>query len=408
MFTSRVLLQWRRSQRHWRRRVGISLLEVLISIGVVSIGLTGLAFLIPVAHHQAQSGAQNDRKGNVGKRAYREFIVREMARPEHWRRWDVSNQNYFGPILNDQFFSRAVLLPDDPSIQDNLKTPGLRRLPVCLDPRAYAAVEALTSTTLIMPLIPAVNTTSFNSITTRDGLLELISSFPAAIAPTAGLPWMTRVTLTPAGLESSALPVMTSAQTDQIFVLQDELDFLAPSDVSLGPVQKTIRDRSGASNASLNSGAIISRASNGHFSWFATLVPILGSELEQGLDNDLYRLSIAVTYQRNIIEPEGIIAVNVAHGIGGGHVQQIFPNNGTPIAVPAGNWVMLANQATGQYRWYRVTNSDGANLSLEGEDWKPTPATVAPVNRDYLIYPPNVVNVYEKTIRLEYSSMWTR
>jgi hypothetical protein len=383
-------------------------MEVLISIGVVSIGLTGLAFLIPVAHHQARTGAQNDRKGNVGKRAYREFIVREMARPEHWRRWDVSNQNYYAPILNDQFFSEAVLLPDDPNIPNAAKTPGLRRLPVCLDPRAYAAVEALTSTTIVMPLIPVVNTTSFNGVTTRDGLLEQISTFPAKVAPTDGLPWMTRVTLTPAGLEASALPVMTSAQADQIFVFQDDLNFLSPSDISLAPVQKTIRDRSGSPNGALNSGTIISRASEGHFSWFATLIPIMGSELEQGLDNDLYRLSIAVTYQRNIVEPEGIITVDVKHGIGGGLVEQIVPNNSTPLAVPAGNWVMLANRVMGQYRWYRVTNADGVNLSLEGEDWKPAPANAAPIGRDYLVYPQNVVNVYEKTIRLEYSSMWTR
>ncbi len=51
----------------FRRRTGISLMEVLISIGVVSIGLLGVVSLIPVASQQAEKGARNDRRANVGQ-----------------------------------------------------------------------------------------------------------------------------------------------------------------------------------------------------------------------------------------------------------------------------------------------------------------------------------------------------
>ena len=73
-----------------RRNIhGVTLMEVLISIFVVSIGLLGVAALIPLAGHQTEQGSRNDRKANVGRRSFREFMVRGYNDPGnsvdfHW------------------------------------------------------------------------------------------------------------------------------------------------------------------------------------------------------------------------------------------------------------------------------------------------------------------------------------
>ena len=68
-----------------RARSGISLLEVMFSIGVVMIGLVGIAALLPVAGMQAKKGAVADAAARLGADAVRDFHVRGMANPRNWR-----------------------------------------------------------------------------------------------------------------------------------------------------------------------------------------------------------------------------------------------------------------------------------------------------------------------------------
>ena len=57
---------------------GMSLLEVLAAIGVLSIGLLGLAALLPVGRIIIAEATKADRAGNVGRAAMRDVIVRRM------------------------------------------------------------------------------------------------------------------------------------------------------------------------------------------------------------------------------------------------------------------------------------------------------------------------------------------
>lgn len=69
---------------HAPRRGGFSLTEVLLAIGVIAIGLLGVAVMIPLAQHQAAEGLRDDRAGQVGRAAMREFFVRGFHDESRW------------------------------------------------------------------------------------------------------------------------------------------------------------------------------------------------------------------------------------------------------------------------------------------------------------------------------------
>ncbi len=66
----------RQSAGRVRKRLGISLLEVLVSIGVLSVGLLGILALMPAASLQAKKGIEHTASANLGHRAFHEMNVR--------------------------------------------------------------------------------------------------------------------------------------------------------------------------------------------------------------------------------------------------------------------------------------------------------------------------------------------
>jgi len=65
-------------------RSGVSLMEVLISIFVLSIGLLSLAALIPVGGMALRETAKSDRAGACGRAALREARIRRLVDPQYW------------------------------------------------------------------------------------------------------------------------------------------------------------------------------------------------------------------------------------------------------------------------------------------------------------------------------------
>jgi hypothetical protein len=65
-------------------RHGISLIEVLAAIGVLSIGLLGLAALLPIGLYTIGEATKADRAGNCGRAALRDVIVRRMLDSNYW------------------------------------------------------------------------------------------------------------------------------------------------------------------------------------------------------------------------------------------------------------------------------------------------------------------------------------
>ena len=74
-------------------RRGVSLLEVLASIGVLSIGLLGLAALLPIGRYTISEAVKGDRAGDCGRAALRDIVVRRMLDSTTWTVPTIANQS---------------------------------------------------------------------------------------------------------------------------------------------------------------------------------------------------------------------------------------------------------------------------------------------------------------------------
>jgi hypothetical protein len=70
-----------------RNRRGITLTEVLISMGILTIGLLGVAALFPVGSYYLQKGETADRGSALAQAAFNDVVARGMLNPEHWIVW---------------------------------------------------------------------------------------------------------------------------------------------------------------------------------------------------------------------------------------------------------------------------------------------------------------------------------
>jgi len=162
------------------------------------------------------------------------------------------------------------------------------------------------------------------------------------------------------------------------------------------------------------------RLARGHLSWMATVVPANIYPTLQPSVTDSYLLSIVVFNKRDFgatfNEQEAVFDVNPAvpgQGYGGGDITL----NATNTELNRNDWVLLAQAFPGppdasgsrptltRFLWFRVvavdedTTTMRTNVTLDGQDWNPNFTTKCIAVRD-------VVAVYEKTIRLETSSLW--
>jgi hypothetical protein len=87
---------------HHTRR-GISLLEVLISIGILSIGLASVLALLPAGGAQAKKAMIEDRRSALGAAAIGDFVARGFLNPAKWNGTDLP------PIVIDPIGANTVI-----------------------------------------------------------------------------------------------------------------------------------------------------------------------------------------------------------------------------------------------------------------------------------------------------------
>ena len=359
------------SQPLFRRR-GISLLEVLISMFVLAIGIMGVAALIPAGRFEILQGAKADHAGMVGRAAFRELKVRGFLNPT------ALNPTTFLPFAWTDSggtvtyqFDPTNLNPFNPPL---FSPPGPPRSGI---PDLAVAIDPL-------------------------GLIATFVEFPKGAKGTLPLA-LNRV-------YPNDLFRANHALADPIFRNGDDLVFTASTIKNAPSVQQMM-------------GAGAKRASQGDYSWLATLVsepnrPIPPLTPSNGLTGKVV-VSVAVFYKRDFSivagkAPGETIVPSVTFlgsGLGGGEVQLNFLP-ATIKAMKPGQWLMLAGQRPEPassipikyyryYRWYRVVAADVVNgttqnVTLTGPDWD---YAHMDITQAWIF--DGLIAVYEKNMRLE-------
>ncbi len=75
---------------------GVTLMEVLFSIGIVTIGLLGVITLLPLASRYVGKGTTAGNMSVLGQNARHELYSRQLSNPEFWR---VNNHTADGAVL---------------------------------------------------------------------------------------------------------------------------------------------------------------------------------------------------------------------------------------------------------------------------------------------------------------------
>ena len=434
-----------------RRRRGISLLEVLISMFVLSIGLLGVASLMPIGKFAVREATKANQSAAAARAALRQLKVRRMLRPDRWL-------NYQGLRYEPTTMTNpgAWPDPDDPTAMSvTLSNPLDGGNSVCIDPMFIAANQLI-----------------FTAPSPLDQLGVFLFKLDNDPDPTATLPAprMTRLTLEDLPAPSPPSALLTVA--DRIFTWQADVVFSRPDDKTLRPEAMLLKD--------VTSGSAVRGQFAGEYSWIATITPAVGEGSLLNLsDRRYYDVSVVVFFQRDLQAPdkdvnnrsglppsERMVYADFLNnsGLGGGDVRlrnPMLPTNSTDPdqsdfpEVRPGQWIMLSGWVAdvvnteyvdpntsppadppvnlgkrAVFKWYRVVSADDLvfeenqfgtsgnpewyqDVTLAGPDWKveldssnpnggtldPDATTILPTAYATLVR--GVVGVYTKTMMID-------
>lgn len=367
-------------------RRGVTIIEVLFAILIVTIGIFGSIAVFVYAGSNVKKSVILDSAAVIGRSSVHDFDVRGMRRPERWHTWTGT---HFAPIFDTSTKQFATGFSPVQSY--------------CIDSR-FATTNALN--------------------------WSVAGTFPYSSAANAPGPRMHRVAFlnSPLFVPQNATQAQQmlfghKAMADVIFQCQDDLTYLQEKDDrSLPASQVFTKDPDGKPGR---------RLSDGRFSWMATLFPKPeGGVLPNGnpgwVGGDHFILSIVVFHDRDLgidTHNERTLGVVVqGDGATGGEVM-LTSTDQEALKIKDDSWLLLSGMKpyrvipTGPvmdtfayFRWYKVTHVDDAPeqvtggyrifATLMGQDWGDAVGLISP----QAVAVENVVSVYEKTVRLDYGS----
>ncbi|MDG2467789.1 MAG: hypothetical protein P8M80_00790 [Pirellulaceae bacterium] len=385
-----------------RKRSGITITEALASIAVAAVGLFAVLAVIPFAARQTGAGLDLDSSVAMGKNAFQDFDVRGMGNPRNWRvAYRPGAGNNVAPTAGDIWGKTIVIDPlflnqNFAGINVNNENSPTFSPEIAVFPFSLYHQEANRNPYTVTRMNLAANGTAYNMAT-----------------------------------------------AESVFRSMNELVFDEPGDKLNFPPQSFKRD-----------GTVeLKRNYRGDITWMAMVVPercnpLMVANANSELNPHFYRLYVIVFKNRQLNYRQGTgsgEAVYRANPIGNGQrggdfefdlMTKFEDGMVLPVAnqlqegdyLNAGDWVLLTDynqippsggQAapTGtQWLFYQIqrvgtpgkVNRDGNNtiVTLSGPDWTGDIDLQTPPREARAIVLSNVITVYEKTIRIEYDSIW--
>ncbi len=354
------------AQRH-----GISIIEVLVSMFILSVGLMGIASLLPIGQRQALLADQQDRLSSLGQNAVRSFRTRGLSNFQWWCTASGASVTQSSGAPNAVF----------------------QNGPIFIDPLLTAAKGNAVSQ------VPHTGTSRF----LRFG----IKTNPNSSA-----------NLTNYGVVGSGDAYR--AQAEAIFMSRDDAAITPGTTPESASTAKFYK---GGGSTDLR------RDFDGEYSWAAMLTPTyvnnypIGTAKGTPYAEQSCQLHIVVFYRRplsslvdenkfygrSIPREREVSAAITGGGIGGGEVTISTTASGYDLLVTPGEYVLLFQPGSNYFaQWYRVlgaqtfdpSSETSRQLTLTGPDWP------AGMNNPRMIIFDGAVGVYTKSIRLEGPSMW--
>ncbi|GAA4456870.1 hypothetical protein [Novipirellula rosea] len=347
----------------YSHRLGVTLVEVIFSIGVILIGLLGLLSILPLAGHRSQDAISLNVGAAMGDSVANEVLARDWIKETSLV--DLDTEVGIERSLSTGGGSTATLIP-----------------PFCIDPMLAASPPTMT-----------VSDTSYDSdffpfyISAHDPLMDPSDATADDSAGFAGQPRMLRVRLSDIALTGSGIPLNAAQRLEAartIVESVDDLQELRPGDRSMPATVSGYRATGDATGSSFGK-----TLASGEFSWIITVDPFPGDE----------RASMSVVILRNrermsafqVASPdsprENAISERVAlvtnpvgfNGGAGGSVTLLSAGN-TLSDLRSGDWIMLSRSTTpttefsraqsAVHRWYRVAavTSEASMLTPTDDD----------------------------------------
>lgn len=409
----------------------VTLLEVLISMGILTIGILGVAALFPVGSHYMLRGEIYDRADAAAAQALNDAVTRGVLDPERWVSFETgigvgaytpaSSPNHFTrPFVQDMRSRRAVLAAStNMSVEERQR----RLVSECgsilfIDPVGVAQginqdttnLGALYSAYAGLSAVPA-------SLNVGDYLQVSATGVPSLAywQPWIGRRPIQRLTLSQANAAVGPARPLSISNAERLAAVQDDLASETPNEAE----EPTRQQWTTVGNAP--NGLALNRLAKNHFSFLLSVVPSNSEawhNLAHGGRGHTYDVSAVVLYRRpdNRYDPsDGLFggietiaraermcrASVVTSGTSGGEVQ-LFTNPGSkdlilgnePTDDPewkhlkVGSYVFLFGpRPTGDAtrpalfgQWYRTVAIDestsgqpdtsaGPTVALRGPDW---------------------------------------
>jgi len=389
---------------------GVSLVEVIFSIGVIVIGILGVMSIMPLAGRRAQDSVSMSVGAAMGDSIAAEILS---------NRWNQKGQLRILTPANV-----AVRTVTDSAVAPYSYTPTVFTLPdvpFCIDPmliRSDTTVTALSDQSGFNTVYFPYYKPTHNPVVDPS---EIGAATLAELGGPAPFRRLIRVGLLRAASDVTPLNkanLLTTSEAFHVGERGDDIRFDRPKDRTLPAIISG--DRATNLPGSTDYGT---RFGSGDYSWIATVVP----EQTPGyatmsvvvIRNRLRNFDMPTSFpaanpDRNAAA-ERLAIINSSNGFvgGAGGMVGITSNLNTVSRMLPGQWVMLSGFTRNQipvHRWYRIAALGGEavdnvaagtwsrELYLDGADWDFLNPTLPPT---FMTIVDGVVSVTNHFVRLE-------